>query len=625
LSRTLVIHAPSAEVAASRREAQGARLLAWAEALPDASERDAVDEAAMAWAKTWGRRPLDGGRSFRELATWKGVSLWWFAEIYLYYSAQSPRHVRTIETALRVFAREQPDEVETLGLPETDAVLIGRACTAYGALFHGPRRVPGLAVWLATWRTSLASRLNTLKGAATLLKAHLAGAPSVPRALRARVLFLSHAAFWRGGQEHYFGRLIPDVAADPALEAWVLGVGPRAPFRHRGRAQVLREWLRLRPSAGSWEPLSRFLRFAVFREVLRGTRQVRALWRDLADSPAMRESFSHRGVSFADFSGPDLAGTLLLQLPWSIRAYEELQAAFSSARPAALCLYAESSGLGRVAVAAARAAGVPSVAIQHGILYPKYYSYRHDPDEAESPRPDRTALFGEAAREFLAGHGRYPAEGLVLTGSPKFDDIVTRTRGWNREALRARLGAAADDKLLVVASRFRGIVGYQSIGSALPTFVRAVEASPGVRCVVKPHPAENPGVYAPSLAASPSGRVCLAPSGLSLLEMLHAADALVTVESLSAVEALVASRPVLLLNTPTNLRELEDAGVALGVPEGHDPAPALSALLFDAATRERLAKARERYLSRVACGIDGRATERLLALIRDTALGAPSL
>src|SRR6185295_13544170 len=119
------------------------------------------------------------------------------------------------------------------------------------------------------------------------------------------------------------------------------------------------------------------------------------------------------------------------------------------------------------------------------------------------------------------------------------------TRGWDRAALRAGLGASADEKLLVVASRFRGIVGYQSIGSAFAGFVRAVESIPGVRCIVKPHPAESPEGYEAVLRESGATRTRLAPAGMSLLEMLHAGDALVTVESLSAVEALVAERPVL--------------------------------------------------------------------------------
>jgi glycosyltransferase involved in cell wall biosynthesis len=506
-------------------------------------------------------------------------------------------------------------------VPILEAVLLGRTCLARGILFHGPRQIPALGVCLRTFKASLASRANTMKMLVTVVKAHLSGRPVERVALQPRILFLSHAAFWRDGKELYFDRLLPEVQADPSLEAFVLGVGPKAPFRDRGLWDAAREWLRLRPKPAPYVPLSRYTRLDVFREAWRATREIRALWRRLARSSAVREGFSHREVSFADLSGPDLAGTLLLQLPWAVRSHEELTAALSAIQPAALCLYAESSGLGRVALAASRAAGVPSVAIQHGILYPKYYSYRHEADEAGCPLPDLTALFGEAAKQFLIERGRYPPGTLVLTGSPKFDEIARTIREWDRVSLRRRLGVAPEERLIVVASRFRGIASYQSIGSAFAALVRAVEAPGNVRCIVKPHPAESPDAYLAVLRETGSSRTRLAPTDMSLLEMLYAGDALVTVESLSAVEALAVGRPVLLLNMPSNMRELVDEGVALGVSEGEDPGPALRALLFDAPTQARLASARERYLSRVACGIDGRATERLLKLLRETANG----
>jgi CDP-glycerol glycerophosphotransferase (TagB/SpsB family) len=138
---------------------------------------------------------------------------------------------------------------------------------------------------------------------------------------------------------------------------------------------------------------------------------------------------------------------------------------------------------------------------------------------------------------------------------------------------------------------------------------------------VKPHPAEPQDAYDADISAAKAARVRAVPPRADLTELLHAADGLVTVESLSAVEALVLSRPVLILNMPTNLREIVDQGAAIGVAEGEDPLPALRALLFDAATAERLTAARERYLSYVACGVDGRATERIIALLRETACG----
>ena len=49
----------------------------------------------------------------------------------------------------------------------------------------------------------------------------------------------------------------------------------------------------------------------------------------------------------------------------------------------------------------------------------------------------------------------------------------------------------------------------------------------------------------------------------------------------------------------------------------------LEAALFDPATRERLDTARKAYLSDLAYGVDGGATRRIVALLRDTAQGLP--
>jgi hypothetical protein len=371
--------------------------------------------------------------------------------------------------------------------------------------------------------------------------------------------------------------------------------------------------------------VNRFSGFPVFREVLRATREMRRAWRRLRRSPGVAEAFSHRGVGFADLGAPDLAATVLLQVPWAVRSYQEMAAVLDEVAPEAVCLYAESSGWGRAALAAARSRGTPTLGVQHGILYPKYYSYLHRPGEGDCPRPDRTAVFGEAARRFLIEQGSYPADSLVVTGSPKFDDLLRASRSWDRGASRRRHGIEDGQQLLVVASRYRGIrETHQSIGSAFASLVGAVEALSSVHCVVKPHPAEPAGAYEEAIRKAGASRVRVLPSSADLMELLHAADALVTVESLSAVEALVLGRPVLILNMPTNLRALVDQGVALGVRAGEDPLPGLRDLLFDPETRALLELGRARYLSDVAAGVDGQASARILRLLKDMAAGRDS-
>lgn len=600
------------------------------------ADRDAADEAAIAWTRLWGKRPLLDGQSFRELFRWEGVSLWWFAELYLHHSTGSPRRVRTIEAFQRLLDREAPGEVEAAGLTGEETLLLARTCLARGVLFHGAPGAPLRAARRAARRREWESRWNELKAWLGALKTAARGAPWIAApGPRQRVLFLSHAAFWRerpatnGGAEeyeHYFDRLIPDTARSADLEPFVLAVGPRAAFRRRGLKERLGEWLSPRDDAAGYVHVNRFGDWRTLAEVRLAGAEMRRGYAALRRSPALAEAFSHRGVRFDDLALPDLAGTLLLQLPWAVRSYAEMARALKLARPAVVCLYAESSGWGRAVVAACRAAEVPTLGIQHGILYPTYYSYRHAADEADCPRPDRTAVFGAAARRFLVEEGHYAPAALVVTGSPKFDELLQAARSWDRPALRARLDVAPEQRLVLVASRFRGIrETHQSIGSAFPALLRAVAALPSVRLLIKPHPAESPADYERALRQQKGVRAALLPASADLLQHLFAADALVTVESLSAVEALVLDRPVLILNMPTNLREMVEKGVAVGVPAGADPGPALRAVLEDEATRARLATARHAYLDDVASGVDGRATERLLQLIRDTAaLRAPA-
>jgi hypothetical protein len=590
--------------------------------------REEIEEAAIAWTKGWGRQPLEDGRAFRDILEWKGISLWWFAELYLHHGTSCPGRVRLIEVVHRLIDAHAPDEVEAVGLPREEALLVGRVCTARGVLFHGPAGAGRARA--SVWRTSARSRWNAAKVVLGSLKAALQPPPPAGAGDRRTLLFLSHAAFWRSRRdpetgelvayEHYFDRLIPSLQDEPELRPVTVAVGPEAAHRRRGLRDRLREWLLVSRGPRPYVPIGRHATARVRRATGEATRLVRHTWRRLRRLPSVRQAFSHRGVPFFDLAEGDFAGMMLLQLPWAAHAYELTAATLEDVRPAAACLYAESSGWGRAALAACEAAGVPTVAVQHGILYPSYFSYRHEADEDACPRPTRTAVFGEAARRFLIERGRYRPESLVATGSPKFDELLARARRRPRDELRRQLGVGDGQKLVAVASRYRPIRRtHRALGPVFADLLRALGALPGVAARIKPHPAEPPEAYDEDLRAAGLVGVRRLDGDVELPDLLHAADVLVTVESLSAVEALVLGRPVVVLNMPCNLRELVEAGVAVGVAAGDDPAPALASVLFDPATADRLGEARARYVSDFAMGVDGQATRRILDLVRAAA------
>lgn len=588
---------------------------------------DGIEEAAAAWTKAFGRRAHIEGRPLREALTWMGVPLWYFAELYLHHSTAAPGFVRTLETFARVLDIENPDAVGAFGLRPDESLLLSRLCAARGLDFSGslPRGLP------ARRKPARESRWNELKAGLSALKHGATGGPPrrPERPGRACVLFLSHAAFWTPAEsgepeewsEHYFGRLIPALKEDPAVDCVVVAVGPRSAHRRRRPTQRLADWLLPDRLTSAYIPVNRFTTPRVVRETARAAREIRAAHTRLIGDPSLTEAFSHRGVRFDDLCADDLSATMLLQLPWAVRSMEEAREILAWSRPAVLVLYAESSGWGRAALAAARAAGVKSVGVQHGILYPHYFSYLHKEDETDCPIPDLTAVFGEEARRLLIEMGRYPENRIVITGSPKFDSLLERSRKLKPSMIRDSLGLSNADALVLVASRFRPIRDtHQAIGTAFPELVRAVESMDGVAALVKPHPAEPKEPYEEVLKRLGSRNVGLVNPTQDLGALLVASDVLVTVESLSAVEALVVGRPVVVLNMPTNLRSLVESGAALGVPAGADPRPVLERALFDEPSRKALEAARRRYLDEVARGVDGQATRRLVELVRKTAL-----
>ena len=252
-----------------------------------AEAAEEVDAAAVRWTKEWGRRPLLDGCSFRDLYEWKGVSLWWFAELFLHHSTEATRFVRVIETVHRLLDAEAPDEMEAHGLPEDEALLAARTCLARGVLFHrgsGARAAAsrrGRACGGA--RAGMRSRPGRRRPRRRSSGPAPAPGPGAPVAL-----FLSHAAFWRertsdaGGAprayEHYFDRLIPALGEDGALRPFVVAVGPRAAFRRRGLGERLADWLHLHGDGEGYVHVNRYFSRQVARETRRGAALAARIW-----------------------------------------------------------------------------------------------------------------------------------------------------------------------------------------------------------------------------------------------------------------------------------------------------------------------------------------------------------
>jgi len=322
--KSLVFWAGGPGDLARRRRQEGATLLLWDERAEASLQEAAVpfeparrglgpeaareiENAVRTWARVWGRRPLVDGRSFRELFEWKGTSLWWMAESFFRTSTEATACVRQAETFLRILEVEAPQEVESVGLPARDALLLERAATARGVLYHGRSRAPAprprsWPSWLRLWWRR--------------------PRPWPPARPASFVLVAD-----------------PDGSPTEAPASETMAVVPLAALRDGETATARRETAMAR-------------------------HRFDQAFRDLQGSPGVHEAFTHRGVPFYDLCARDLRDLLRVALPRAVHLFEQMASLLGASSPQAVALRVASRDERRTLLAACHSAGVPTVLLR---------------------------------------------------------------------------------------------------------------------------------------------------------------------------------------------------------------------------------------------------------------------
>ncbi|HVJ28398.1 MAG TPA: hypothetical protein VM493_12700, partial [Vicinamibacterales bacterium] len=317
-----------------------------------------------------------------------------------------------------------------------------------------------------------------------------------------------------------------------------------------------------------------------------------------------------------------LAGVAWLQWPWSVRAMDEAAAALDALEPSGVLTYAEAGGWGRALILEARRRDVPSVGLQHGFIYRHWLNYRHEPDEMEPtatpafPHPTETLLFDGYAQRHLQERGRFPAEALRVTGSPRLDELRNSIQQLNEESThktRRTLGVTDEEPIVLVTTKEK------EARPVLGPFCAAAAGVPGVAVVIKPHPAETAEAYAHLVRSVPSVRV--SPPSITLAELLGCAQVVVTVNSTVALDAAALNIPALVIGLPNNLSPFVEAGAFAGAEPAEVPG-VLGRILYDEKFRQQLAERRRAVFGNPFAhgpgGASAAAAEAVLTLVHSS-------
>jgi len=588
----------------------------------DACMAETAERDANRWIKSLRHAVVDG-IPLRDRFTYRGDSLWWFAELYLHKLHVAASILRAVFALEGLIVREGPAALMVVSGDEVLRAMAPLVAARHGIACQGGTPHPASAV-RARLAVSAKSGFYAASAVADRVRPRSHISAGLPRA---DVAAFVHTAFWRdqgeAGDEGYIGpvlRAVSDQLGADRLQ--LVGVGPRTNYRTRSWRHRVAEFKDPQARGIPLTPVEMYASWADIRPSLAFWATRASIRRSLLASRDLRDAAVIGGYDAWPLIRREFAGISHLQFPWSVRAMDEAGAALDALRPTVVATYAEAGGWGRALMLEARRRGIRSAGLQHGFIYRHWLNYLHEPDEMEPsagnpadrgfPRPDLTLVYDDCARSHLLSEGAFPASAVRAVGSPRLDAFVETSRRLSEEdrhRLRAAVGVGPGQHLVIVATK------YSQIAPAFGALVRVVSRMPDVRLVVKCHPAETAAPYR-AAAASLSDIVGIAPPDADLAALVSAARLLITVNSTAAIEAMPLGVPALVVALPNNLSPFVEAGAMAGVENNGEIGPALASLLYDEDRRARMATARRAFMERVGIQADGRSAVRAADAIR---------
>jgi len=220
----------------------------------------------------------------------------------------------------------------------------------------------------------------------------------------------------------------------------------------------------------------------------------------------------------------------------------------------------------------------------------------------------KIAVMGEFAKNLLVSEGIDPKK-IVITGQPRFDDIVEKKKKMNNKRLGTRKRVVVTTEPFVETMLWTE----KQRENFILTIVNTLDTD--TELVIKLHPVEKLEDYKQILEGLQyRATVC---RDTDLYELLSVADLVISVASTTALESIMLDKPVIIIDLFNTFEysPYVQYGVAIGVYKEENILPAVRNVLYNDHARKKLAEARKKFVYEHAYIQDGKASERVANLI----------
>lgn len=365
----------------------------------------------------------------------------------------------------------------------------------------------------------------------------------------------------------------------------------------------------------TWRPIETYLTFNIIKTAFEESKKLENKWKNF-----LQYSLSEDKKLFNRLSD-DFKIFFTYHIFQAILYMEVAKRAIEIEKPKLIVVAGEHANSGRSIVALGRLKDIPTLAVQHGFHTHSNVMYYNDPKEVSDkissqyhPISDKFVVYGPWIKNILVQEFGHPKKRIVVTGQPRYDILKKAENIFSRERFCQRFGI--DSKKLLVLINTQPF-SFERRETFLRTLLKELEKIKNIEIVIKPHPVEDEKWHK-KIAKEEDVRVIVLPRASNTYEALYACDVMITVSSTTVLEAMILDKDVIIANLikDPSASIFARGGGAVSVKERKDLTTTVKKTLYNKRIKEKLKKGRKRFVYQHTYKQDGKATERVINLIK---------
>jgi hypothetical protein len=301
-------------------------------------------------------------------------------------------------------------------------------------------------------------------------------------------------------------------------------------------------------------PWENYISMDIIRKSKEVNKKIIKIWNNLKNSPDFVGSLSYDQISIYELIKEDI--NLLLQ---SFKAFTAATMIDTEKKiieiesPSVILMHDEYGALQMSLINAAKQVGIPTISIQHGIIYEELMPYFHLPEHISGknaklnfPLPDRMCVWSKKVREYLLKFGNFPETVPVVTGDPKLDYLPSVIKNFSYQKITEKMKIPKNKKVILFATEnLPNMIEKELVTN---TVINAIKNLPDIHLIIKIHPNENDvSFYRKKIDMLKLSNFSIVKD-VNLYETLYISDVVVITYSTVGYEAMLMGKPVISLN-----------------------------------------------------------------------------